>query len=72
MTENTSSFNVFPVFFRGKTGDFWGARNEGRRAKGWLGGKRRKWGARGGICVGGKRKGEGRCGGFRQREEQGI
>lgn len=24
MTENTSSFNVFPVFFRGKTGGFGG------------------------------------------------
>ena len=26
MAENTSSFNVFPVFFRGKTGGFGGMR----------------------------------------------
>ena len=30
MTENTSVFNVFPVFFRGKAGGFWGTRGGGR------------------------------------------
>ena len=32
MAENTSSFNVFPVFFRGKTGGFGGMRYEGRKS----------------------------------------
>ena len=30
MTDNTRVFNVFPVFFRGKTGGFRGARGGGR------------------------------------------
>ena len=34
MAENTSSFNVFPVFFRGRTSGFLGG-DEGRRVVGW-------------------------------------
>ena len=32
MTDNTSVFNVFPVFFREKTGGFWRVRYEGRKS----------------------------------------
>ena len=32
MTDNTRVFNVFPVFFREKTGGFWRVRYEGRKS----------------------------------------
>ncbi len=35
MTDNTRFFNVFPVFFREKTGGFRGARGRGRWVVGW-------------------------------------